>query len=77
MDLVSELHLDGDHYRYEARSTVHQHMVCKNCGEVIEFLCGHYARVHERLASEYGFRITSSRVELLGYCEECSKALDN
>jgi len=49
--------------------------VCISCGKGIEFLCGHYARVHENLASEHGFRITGSRVELLGYCEECSKEL--
>ena len=77
LDLVAELHLAGDHYHYEAQSEVHQHLVCISCGKVIEFLCGHYARVHESLASEHGFRITGSRVELLGYCEECSKALHN
>ena len=77
LDLVAELHLAGDHYRYEAQSEVHQHLVCMNCGKVIEFSCGHCSGVHEGLASEHGFRITGSRVELLGYCEECSKALDN
>jgi Fe2+ or Zn2+ uptake regulation protein len=77
LDLVSELHLAGDHYRYEAQSGEHQHLVCVSCGQVIEFQCGYYHTVHEKLASEYGFRIAGSRVELFGYCEECSKAQRN
>jgi len=77
LDLVSELHLDGDHYRYEAQSDEHQHLVCLGCGQVIEFQCGHCHSVHEKLATEHGFRIAGSRVELFGYCEACSKAQRN
>jgi Fe2+ or Zn2+ uptake regulation protein len=77
LDLVSELHLAGDHYRYEAQSDEHQHLVCLGCGQVIEFQCGHCRSVHEKLASEHGFRIAGSRVELFGYCEECSKVQRN
>ncbi len=77
LDLVTELHLAGDHYRYEAQSGRHQHLVCLGCGKVIEFQCSHCAAMYRELFSQHGFAITSSRVELLGYCEECSKAMDN
>jgi Fe2+ or Zn2+ uptake regulation protein len=77
LDLVSELHLAGDHYRYEAQSGEHQHLVCLDCGKVIEFRCAHCAGIHQELADQHNFKITSSRVELFGYCEECSKARNN
>ena len=77
LDLVSELHLAGDHYRYEAQSGEHQHLVCLNCGKVVEFQCAHSSKIHEKLADQHGFKITTSRVELFGYCEECSKARKN
>jgi Fe2+ or Zn2+ uptake regulation protein len=77
LDLVSELQLAGDHSRYEAQSHEHQHLVCLSCGKVVEFQCGHCAAVHQNLASEHGFSITSARVELFGYCEECAKARHN
>jgi Fe2+ or Zn2+ uptake regulation protein len=77
LDLVTELHLAGNHYRYEAQSGPHEHLVCLSCGKVIEFQCDHCAAMHEELSGEHGFEITGSRVELFGYCEDCAKAREN
>jgi Fur family ferric uptake transcriptional regulator len=77
LDLVSELHLAGNRYRYEAQSGEHQHLVCVNCGKVIEFECDHWTQMHQTLADQHGFSITGSRVELFGSCEQCSKARSN
>ena len=77
LDLVSELQLAGDHCRYEALNLEHQHLVCLGCGAVVEFLCSHCSEVHRALADQHRFRITSSRVELFGYCEECIEARRN
>ena len=77
LDLVSELHLASNRHHYEAPGPEHQHLVCLNCGRVVEFLCAHSAQTCQRLADQHGFSITGSRVELLGYCEECSKARNN
>ena len=73
MGLVSKLHLDGEN-RYEIqRGEEHQHLICLGCGRVIEFKCTHCARMHQDLAAQHGFKITGSRVELLGYCAECQQ----
>jgi Fur family ferric uptake transcriptional regulator len=70
--LVRELRLHGERHRYEIeRHEPHQHMVCLNCGRVIEFTCGHCPEVHGDLADQHGFRITGARVKLLGYCADC------
>lgn len=77
LDLVSELHLAGDHHRYEAQSGEHQHLVCLNCGKVLEFRCARSTKIHQELADRHGFKITAGRVALFGYCAECSKARNN
>ena len=70
--LVRELRLNGKRYRYEIdRDEPHQHMVCLECGKVIEFTCGHCTDVRGDLANEHGFHITGARVRLLGYCADC------
>jgi Fur family ferric uptake transcriptional regulator len=74
--LVHELRLNGERHRYEVeRQEPHQHMVCLNCGRVIEFTCGHCPEVHGDLADQHGFRITGARVKLLGYCADCTREL--
>ena len=72
LELVRALHLEGEHHRYEiARDGEHHHMICLACGRVIEFECGHCAEMNRDLAERYGFDITGSRVQLLGYCTDC------
>lgn len=77
LDLVSELHLAGNHYRYEAQSTQHQHLVCAGCGKVIEFQCRYCPGMQKKLSTEHGFRVTGSRVELFGYCDACAGDRNN
>jgi len=72
LGVVRVLHLEGEHHRYEiARDGEHHHMVCLGCGRVIEFKCEHCVEMHQDLARCYDFQITSSRVQLLGYCADC------
>jgi Fe2+ or Zn2+ uptake regulation protein len=75
---VRELQLNGDRCRYEIeRDEPHQHMVCLNCGTVIEFTCSHCADVHSDLAKKHNFLITGARVKLLGYCADCQRRVNN
>jgi Fe2+ or Zn2+ uptake regulation protein len=52
-------------------------LVCVSCGKVVEFQCPHCSDTHRQLAGRHGFRITGSRVELFGYCQECTRARSN
>jgi len=76
--LLRELRLTDDRCRYELKQDEgHQHIVCLGCGKVIEFTCNHYQDVHEKLAKQYNFKITSARVKLLGYCADCQARIQN
>ena len=72
LGLIEELHFDESHHHYEVKpSTEHHHLVCLDCGRVIEF---HYplARYVKKNAPEArDFEIIDTEVRISGYCSRC------
>ena len=68
MGLVDASPLGEAHVHYEARGDVHHHAVCLGCGQILEMPTDQWIA---DLASRERFRVTSARVELLGYCATC------
>ncbi len=57
---------------YEAAHTPeHQHLVCKECGRVIDFTCP-LKEIIGRVKKEQGFTVTKAEVYLEGYCSDCA-----
>ncbi|MBI2305420.1 MAG: transcriptional repressor [Chloroflexi bacterium] len=72
MGLVEELHFNEEHHHYEVKPpSQHYHMVCMECGKVIEFLSPLIGRIVEEVNREYDFTVTGGEVSLVGYCQEC------
>ena len=69
--LASERHFDGGITRYEIDHDHHDHLVCVNCGEIIEFECEMIEASQNEIAERYGFRILRHRHELYGHCAAC------
>lgn len=70
--IVEELHLGEDHHHYELRGEeAHHHLVCQNCGKVIEFDCPFSDALLCDLSAQHGFQITTVRLSLTGYCTDC------
>jgi len=64
------------HARYEAvvqPHSHHDHIICSDCGHIQEFLNHDLERLQDTIASEYGFKLTSHKMELYGNCikENC------
>ncbi len=51
----------------------HDHLICTDCGAIIEFEDSRIEQLQERVASEHGFQIVSHRLELFGLCAKCAK----
>lgn len=49
----------------------HDHMICTQCGRVIEFDSTDILQLRERLASEAGFAVQTHRFQIAGICREC------
>ena len=63
---------DGE-TRYETASEGrhHDHLICLDCGKIIEFEDQTLEALQNRIAQHHQFKISHHRMELYGRCEEC------
>jgi len=78
LDLIEELHFDEEHHHYEikGRETEHHHLICLNCGEIIEFENPLIGNIKAQVAQDHHFRVTGVHIDLRGYCQRCVKQVD-
>lgn len=57
------------HYNHEH----HDHMICTECGKVIEFFSPEIESLQDKAADSFGFRPTHHSLRLWGICSECQK----
>ncbi len=75
--VVRELHLDGEQHHYELDDKGgHSHLVCLECGRVIEVDSSAFLEAATATAGAHGFAIASAQVELTGYCADCRQRRD-
>jgi Fur family ferric uptake transcriptional regulator len=65
---------DGE-TRYEPASEGrhHDHLICLDCGKIIEFEDQTLEALQNRIAQRHQFKISHHRMELYGRCEECHR----
>lgn len=51
----------------------HDHMICLNCGRIIEFKNHKIEKLQNDVAEKHNFYTVLYKLELYGYCEECKK----
>jgi Fur family ferric uptake transcriptional regulator len=56
---------DGDH---------HDHLICTNCGKVVEFSDSDIEKRQQKIAKEKGFALESHTMMLYGICADCSSS---
>jgi Fur family ferric uptake transcriptional regulator len=69
--LAEERHFDDGVARYEIEHEHHDHLVCTQCGKIVEFECELIEKTQNEIGEKYGFRILRHRHELYGHCPEC------
>ena len=59
--------------RYELAddATHHDHLICIECSEIVEFEEPRIEELQERVAKKYGFALRSHKHELYGLCAKC------
>lgn len=72
--LASELDFGDGQKRYEHKfmHSHHDHMICTECGKIIEFSHPMIEKLQEEVAGRHGFKLTSHKLDLFGLCAECS-----
>jgi Fur family ferric uptake transcriptional regulator len=51
----------------------HDHLVCENCAQIIEFVSEPIERLQEEVAEKHGFELRRHRHELFGLCQDCRR----
>ncbi len=73
--LVSKYRFTENSSRYERSfgRPHHHHMICLECGDIIEFVNDKLARLQDEVCSEKNFSPQSSTVQIFGLCTRCRK----
>ena len=64
---------DRDLYEHAYGYPHHDHLICRETGELIEFRSPELAAILERVAAEHGFRVEGHRLEVYGLSREARK----
>ena len=71
LNLVRPLYLNDPTQRFVSATGGHHHLVCANCGTIIEFDYCTADQLAQKLAEQYSFLINSHLLEFQGVCQSC------
>jgi Fur family ferric uptake transcriptional regulator len=74
LELICELHAGGSCHSYTISTPEHHHhLICSDCGEVIDFTGYDLTQLEQKLFRETGFEIEGHLLEFIGLCQNCQK----
>lgn len=59
------------YYEHHYNHDHHDHMICTECGRVIEFVSPEIEELQDQMASNFDFRPTHHSLRMWGVCAEC------
>jgi Fur family ferric uptake transcriptional regulator len=62
------------HYEHNYKHQHHDHMICVECGKIIEFFSPELEAIQDEMALKHDFETTSHSLRMWGYCSDCSQA---
>jgi Fe2+ or Zn2+ uptake regulation protein len=68
--IIKTLEFDTMENRCETNMTEHINLICKGCKKVMDYKPPFIIDTDE-IAKQFHFRVTDSRLEYYGYCQEC------
>jgi Fur family transcriptional regulator, ferric uptake regulator len=61
------------HYEHHYKHQHHDHMICSECGRVIEFYSPELEAIQDAMAAKHKFELTSHLLRMIGVCAECRR----
>ncbi len=71
--LVNELTYGDSSSRFDFASDAHYHIMCQECGKIVDFKYPGIDAVENVAARLSGFEVSTHRLEIYGVCPECTK----
>jgi Fur family transcriptional regulator, peroxide stress response regulator len=69
--LVTKIHFGSTFDRFEAQMEPHYHLVCKNCGSILDFYMPIYDEINSKAQELTEFNIQYHRIDFYGLCKNC------
>ncbi|MBW3610171.1 MAG: transcriptional repressor [Actinobacteria bacterium] len=73
LGIVEHTHLGHGPAVYHLADDVHQHLVCEECGWVVEAPADLFAGVEETLERDFGFDMRANHFAIVGRCRRCAE----
>lgn len=72
VNLISSIALSDDGKKFEANlKEHHDHIICVECNDIIEFVSDDIEKAQEKIAQENGFKLLDHTMYLYGVCKKC------
>ncbi|MFZ5899668.1 MAG: Fur family transcriptional regulator [Bacillota bacterium] len=75
--MLRKMGLGENRAYYEYHWQTHHHLVCAECGKVIEFTHPLFKELEEVVRSTYGFNVVDYTQTIAGICQACSSKSNN
>jgi Fur family ferric uptake transcriptional regulator len=76
-DMVTSLSFGAQGKKYELGAKEHHdHMICTQCGEIIEFVDEKIEERQHKIAEQLGFKMTDHSMQIYGICKKCQSKLE-
>ncbi len=61
------------HYEHVYGHEHHDHMICAQCGDIVEFCDPEIERLQDKICEEKKFRPQGHRMQIIGLCVRCAR----
>jgi Fur family ferric uptake transcriptional regulator len=61
------------HYEHNYKHQHHDHMICMECGEIIEFYSAELEAIQDAMAAKHRFEVKQHLLRILGICANCRR----
>jgi Fur family ferric uptake transcriptional regulator len=62
------------HYEHNYKHQHHDHMICSECGKIIEFFSAELEAIQDAMAAKHRFEVTQHLLRIIGICADCRRA---
>ena len=64
------------YYEHNYKHGHHDHMICTECGRIIEFFSEELEALQDQMAAKFSFQPTQHSLRILGVCASCREAAE-
>jgi len=61
------------HYEHNYKHEHHDHMICTECGKIIEFYSAELEALQDSMAAKFKFEPTQHSLRIFGFCSDCRR----